>query len=75
MDIIEKQNEIDIGLKMKQRAIKSYGVQDFLLNINLLSSDDSENDVKYLWNWFDCNTFFFNFYFFFGKYFKSNLFE
>ncbi len=58
MDIIEKQDEIDIGLKMKQRAIKSYGVQDFLLNINLLSSDDSENDVKYLWNWFDCNIFF-----------------
>jgi hypothetical protein len=58
MDIIEKQNEMDIGVKMKQRAIKSYGVQDFLLNINLLSSDDSENDVKYLWNWFDRNIFF-----------------
>lgn len=54
MDIIEKQIDTDIGIKMKQRAIKSYGVQDFLLNINLLTRDDSENDVEYLWRWFDC---------------------
>lgn len=58
MNFIEKQNEMDIGFKMKHRAMKSYGVQDFLLNINLLSSDDSENDVKYLWNWFDRNIIF-----------------
>ena len=45
---------MDIGEKMKQRALKSYGVQDFLLNIDLLSSDKSESDVKYLWHWFDC---------------------
>ena len=45
---------MDIGEKMKQRAIKNYGVQDFLLNIDLLSSDKSDNDVKYLWQWFDC---------------------
>ena len=47
-------SEMDIGEKMKQRALKSYGVQDFLLNIDLLSSDKSESDVKYLWHWFDC---------------------
>jgi len=45
---------MDIGEKMKQRALKNYGVQDFLLNIPLLSSDKSDNDVKYLWQWFDC---------------------
>lgn len=46
--------ELDIGDKMKQRAIQSYGVGDFLKNIELLSSDGSENDVKYLWYWLDC---------------------
>ena len=49
--------EMDIGEKMKQRAIKNYGVQDFLLNIPLLTSDKSDNDVKYLWQWFDCKIF------------------
>lgn len=45
--------EMDIGEKMKQRALKNYGVQDFLLNIPLLS-DKSDNDVKYFWQWLDC---------------------
>lgn len=47
-------NELDIGEKIKQRVIKNYGVQDFLLNVDLLSQDKSENDVKYLWEWLDC---------------------
>ncbi len=54
LDIIQKENETDIGVKMKKRAINSYGVQDFLQNVELLAKDESENDVKYLWNWFDC---------------------
>jgi hypothetical protein len=45
-----------IGERIKERALKSYGVQDFLLNIPLLSEEDkSEDDVKYMWNWFECN--------------------
>lgn len=57
--------ELDIGDKMKQRAIQSYGVGDFLKNIELLSSDGSENDVKYLWYWLDCmNLFCFKAYIF-----------
>lgn len=51
---ISEDIEPDIGEKMKQRALKSYGVSDFLSNIDLLSKDDSENDVKYLWYWLDC---------------------
>ena len=51
---IKNENDLDIGEKMKQRAIKNYGVQDFLLNIDLLSADKSDNDLKYLWQWFDC---------------------
>ena len=43
---IKNDSEMDIGEKMKQRAIKNYGVQDFLLNIDLLSSDKSDNDVS-----------------------------
>lgn len=46
------EDEIDIGVKIKQRAIKNYGVQDFLLNVDLL--DKNESDVKYLWQWLDC---------------------
>lgn len=46
--------ESDIGERMKERAMRAYGVRDFLKNIELLSSDGSENDVKYLWYWLDC---------------------
>ena len=48
---------MDIGEKMKIRAIKSYGVhEDFSLNLNLIKNDNKqENDLIYLWKWFDCN--------------------
>lgn len=49
-----EENELDVGEKMRQRALNSYGVGEFLKNIELLSSDGSENDVKYLWYWLDC---------------------
>lgn len=57
---VNKSNDdvLDIGEKMKQRALNSYGVGDFMKNIELLSSDGSENDVKYLWYWLDCKIFF-----------------
>ncbi|CAF0718217.1 unnamed protein product [Brachionus calyciflorus] len=43
--------EIEIGEKIKQRALKSYGIHDFLSNINLISNDKSEQEIKYLWQW------------------------
>ena len=54
LDMIQNDSDIDIGVKMKYRALKSYGVQDYLLNINLISDEKNENDLKYLWSWFDC---------------------
>jgi hypothetical protein len=53
LDTFQNENDIDIGVKMKRRALKSYGVQDFLHNIELISNDPSEVDLKYLWTWFD----------------------
>ena len=61
--------EMDIGEKMKQRALKNYGVQDFLLNVPLLA-EKGENDVKYLWQWLDCKTICLRFL---AKNFKSTL--
>ncbi len=58
MDKYDEAYVVDIGEIIKQRALKSYGVQDFLLNINLLSDDKSEMDVKYLWTWFDSKNIF-----------------
>ena len=57
LDMIQNDSDIDIGVKMKYRALKSYGVQDYLLNINLISDEKNENDLKYLWSWFDCGCF------------------
>ncbi len=50
------QQTMDIGEKMKIRALKSYGVQeDFLKNLEMLSNENKqENDLRYLWHWFDC---------------------
>lgn len=49
------QQSMDIGEKMKQRALNSYGVQeDFLSNLELVSNDKQESDLRYLWHWFDC---------------------
>jgi hypothetical protein len=47
---------MDIGEKMKIRALKSYGVQeDFLNNLEMISNENKqENDLRYLWHWFDC---------------------
>lgn len=58
-DVTKAYDELksDIGERMKQRALNAYGVGNFLKNINLLSSDGSENDVKYLWYWLDCELF------------------
>jgi WD repeat-containing protein mio len=49
-NIKNEEDDLDIGEKMKYRAVNSYGVQDFLLNIELLS-EKNENDVRYLWQW------------------------
>jgi len=44
----------DIGEKMKMRALKSYGVnENFLSNLEMISNEDYESDLKYLWQWFD----------------------
>ena len=52
----------DIGERIKQRALKSYGVRDFAHNIQLLEAEENcESDVKYLWNWFDCKNSLFEF--------------
>lgn len=53
LDQAQNENEIDIGEKMKARASKNYGVQNFLSNIDLISKDRSEADLRYLWTWFD----------------------
>ena len=53
LDQIQNETEIDISEKMKQRALANYGVQDFLINMNLISDDRNEADLKYLWNWFN----------------------
>jgi hypothetical protein len=47
-------DEKDIGEKMKTRALNLYGVQNFLDNIKFVSDDKSEEDLRYLWNWFHC---------------------
>lgn len=49
---IQADVEIDVGDRMKTRALNSYGVEDFLTNLNLVSNDRSENDLRYMWNWF-----------------------
>jgi hypothetical protein len=53
--------EKDIGEKMKTRALNLYGVQNFLANIKLVSNDKSEEDLKYLWNWFHRKYFRYNY--------------
>ena len=58
LDKIQTETDVDIGDRMKMRALNSYGVQDFLLNFNLISNDRSENDLRYLWTWFDRKFFF-----------------
>lgn len=73
--------DIEIGEKMRQRALKNYGVQKifekntnetfeknsseifeknanelFEKNADLISNDNKvEADLKYLWQWLDCN--------------------
>lgn len=47
-------DEIDIGEKMRQRAKKSYGIKSFTQTINLLSDDESEQEIKFLWQWLEC---------------------
>lgn len=49
---IQADVEIDVGDRMKTRALNSYGVEDFLTNLNLVSNDRSENDLRYMWTWF-----------------------
>ena len=55
-------DEKDIGEKMKTRALNLYGVQNFLDNIKFVSDDKSEEDLRYLWNWFHCKPFLFDVY-------------
>ena len=55
-ELVKKNSQdIEIDEQMKERAIKNYGVQDFLYNADLISN---ECDVKYLWEWLDCKFFF-----------------
>lgn len=49
---IQADIDVDIGDRMKKRALNSYGVEDFLTNLNLVSNDRSENDLRYMWTWF-----------------------
>lgn len=58
---------VDIGDKMKRRALKAYGAQGFLHNIDIIDAtispasydqegqlvENDESDVKYLWQWCD----------------------
>jgi hypothetical protein len=48
--------DIEIDEKMKERAIKNYGVQEFYKNSDLIIINENKNelDVKYLWQWLDC---------------------
>ncbi|RNA42728.1 WD repeat-containing mio [Brachionus plicatilis] len=45
--------ELDIGEKIKKRAINFYGIKSFLKNISLLSDDKSELEIKFVWQWLD----------------------
>ncbi len=50
--------EIDIGEVMKTRAKQGYGVQDFIKNISLISNNQLEDDVRYMWQWLECKSVF-----------------
>ena len=53
LDMLQNDSDIDIGEKMKMRALNSYGVVDFQTNESLISNDRNETDLKYLWQWFN----------------------
>ncbi len=57
-NVCSSENDMNIGEKMKTRAMKNYGVQNFLANLDLISNDSCEADLKYFWTWLDRRIFF-----------------